>query len=302
MLRLALEWLTWPLCVVAHATPVIVTAYFAPQLVPQIASATTILLALVLMGVEQVAPHREDWSMRDDREIWRDIGHSLLYAALAVNMSRLLFLVVLARAVSAAGLADLFGVWPRRSPIWVQVLIVVIVGDLLEYVYHRLCHTYPWLWRLHAIHHTPMRLHTLKGARHHGLYALGRGAAVWLPLLVVGAPAQLVFWQFIAETITGLVAHANVRFRIPGFVHRLAVTPDFHRIHHAADPRLGNTNFGVVFSFWDIAFGTHADPLRVSVGEAGIRDDPIPRRFLDELKSPLTYDALVERRRSTPEA
>src|SRR5262249_36852083 len=153
-----------------------------------------------------------------------------------------------------------------------QILIVVIVGDLLEYAYHRASHAVPWLWRLHAIHHTPVRLHTLKGARHHGLYALGRGLAVWLPLLVLGAPASLVFWQFIAVTITGLVAHANVRFRIPAFVHRVVVTPAFHRIHHAAEPRLGNANLGAVFAFWDIALGTHADPRRVSVAEVGIED------------------------------
>jgi len=300
MLTLVLEWLLWPLCLVAHATPVIVTASLAPRMVPQIASATTIVLALALVGIEQFAPHRDDWSIRNDRELWRDIGHSVLYAALAVNLSRLLFLVVLARAVSAAGVSNALGLWPDRSPLWLQIILVVIIGDLFEYFYHRLCHRYTWLWRLHAIHHTPTRLHTLKGARHHSLYALARGIVVWLPLLVLGAPAQLVFWQFIAETITGLVAHSNIRFRIPTFVHRFAVTPQFHRIHHAAEPRLGNSNFGVVFSFWDILFGTHEDPVRVSVAETGIEHDPIPRRFLEELKSPLTYAALVQRRRKAP--
>src|SRR4030095_15695687 len=103
------------------------------------------------------------------------------------------------------------------------------------------------LWRLHAIHHTSVRLNTLKGARHHFLYAFGRGVAVWLPLLVIGAPAELVYGQFIAVTITGLVGHANIRFRIPSFMHRLVVTPEFHRLHHAADPTIGNSNFGTVF-------------------------------------------------------
>jgi sterol desaturase/sphingolipid hydroxylase (fatty acid hydroxylase superfamily) len=58
-------------------------------------------------------------------------------------------------------------------------------------------------------------------------------------------------------------------------------------LHHAAAPRLGNSNFGAVFPFWDIMFGTHADPLEVSLGAAGIEGDPIPRRFLEELKWPL---------------
>jgi sterol desaturase/sphingolipid hydroxylase (fatty acid hydroxylase superfamily) len=101
-------------------------------------------------------------------------------------------------------------------------------------------------------------------------------------LLVLGVPAALVFWQFVAATITGLVGHANIRCRIPAFLHRLAVTPEFYCTHHAADSQLGNSNYGVVFPFWDMAFGTHADPL--------------PRQFVEELKSPITYGKLVAHR------
>jgi sterol desaturase/sphingolipid hydroxylase (fatty acid hydroxylase superfamily) len=212
------------------------------------------------LAIEQALLYRADWSIRGDSEIWRDVGHTLVYAALAVNASRVLFLGVLASALSALGLADLFGLWPTASPVWLQIGIVIVLGDALEYVDHRLCHTFPILWRLHAIHHTPVRLHTLKGGRHHFLSAFGRGVVVWLPLLVLGAPAALVFWQFVAETITGLVGHANIRFRIPAFIHRLAVTPEFHRIHHAADPKLGNSNYGVVFPCWRCS-SAHRTPL-----------------------------------------
>ena len=78
-------------------------------------------------------------------------------------------------------------------------------------------------------------------------------------------------------------------------MHRVLVTPEFHRIHHAADPCLGNANFGVVFSVWDMAFGTYSDPLCTVVADAGIRHDPIPRRFIEELKSPFTYHRLEQR-------
>jgi sterol desaturase/sphingolipid hydroxylase (fatty acid hydroxylase superfamily) len=59
-------------------------------------------------------------------------------------------------------------------------------------------------------------------------------------------------------------------------------------VHHSADPRLGNANFGAVFPIWDMLFGTHVDPLKVEVGDAGIRNDPVPRDFMQELKWPLT--------------
>ena len=297
MMKTLFQWSVWPLRLAANTTPVVAAAMFAPQVLPQVAAATTVLLIFVLLAIEQLLPYRADWSVRGDTEIWRDVGHTVVYAALAVNASHLFFLVVLVGVISSLGLADLFGIWPRESPVWLQIVIVIVLGDALEYCYHRLCHTYPVLWRLHVIHHTPVRMHTLKGGRHHFLYAFGRGVVVWLPFLVLGAPAELVYWQFVAETITGLVGHANIGFRIPRFMHRLAVTPEFHRLHHSADPNLGNSNFGVVLPVWDIAFGTHADPLKVAVAGAGIQDDPIPRRFFEELKSPVTYGQLVARRR-----
>ena len=287
MMKRIVEAAIWPLCLVAHTAPVVATAILAPHAVSQIAAATTVALLLVLLAIERAVPHRADWSTRGDSEVWRDVGHTLVYAV-AMNSARLLFLVVAARGVAALGLADPLGLWPTWSPPWLQIAIVIVIGDAFEYLYHRLAHTTA-LWRVHAIHHTPVRMNVLKGARHHALYAFGRGLLVWLPLMFLGAPAPLIYWQFIAETITGLVGHANVRCRIAAFVHDVVVTPEYHRLHHARDPRLGNSNFAVVLPFWDMLFGTHADPRTHREQSAGIPDDPIPKRFLAELTSPVTY-------------
>jgi sterol desaturase/sphingolipid hydroxylase (fatty acid hydroxylase superfamily) len=284
----ACQWLIWPVCLAAHSGPIIVTASLVPHVLSPIAALATATLTLILLVVEDVLPHRADWSLRGDEDIWRDLGHALAYAGLAMNTSRMLFLAVLPAAMSPLHLTNVFGLWPHTGPLWVQITLVIVLGDMLEYAFHRLSHVIALLWRLHAIHHTPVRLHALKAARHHAGYAVARGVFVWVPLLILGAPAALIVWQFIAETITGLVAHANIEFRIPAFAHRLAVTPEFHRVHHSADPRLGNANFGAVFPIWDMLFGTHVDPLKVEVGDAGIRNDPVPRDFMQELKWPLT--------------
>jgi ornithine lipid hydroxylase len=295
-LKRACQWLIWPVCLAAHSAPIVVAAAVAPQVLSPIAALATATLTLMLLVVEDVLPHRTDWSLRGDKDMWRDLGHALAYAGLAVNTSRMLFLAVLPAAMSPLHVTNVFGLWPHTRPLSVQVVLVIVLGDGLEYFYHRLSHTSAFLWRLHAIHHTPVRLHALKGARHHAGYAVGRGVFVWVPLLILGAPADLIVWQFLAETITGLVAHANIAFRIPGFAHRLAVTPEFHRVHHSADPRLGNANFGAVFPIWDIVFGTHVDPLKVEVDDAGIRNDPLPRDFMQEISWPLTpYKSLVGR-------
>src|SRR5512134_3432938 len=97
-----------------------------PQALSQVAAATTVLLSCVLLAIEQLLPYRADWSVRGDSEIWRDIGHAVVYAALAVNAAHLLFLVVLAGGLTSLGLADFFGLWPGESPVWLQITIVIV--------------------------------------------------------------------------------------------------------------------------------------------------------------------------------
>lgn len=295
MLRKAAEAIAWPLIVVIHVVPIVWAVVFAPALVPQVVSGVTLLLMVVLVGVEQLLPFRADWSVRGDPQVWRDIAHTATYA-IAINASRALFLVVLAGAMGQVGLHGLIGLWPTEAPVWLQIGLAIVLGDGLEYAYHRLCHKSALMWRLHAIHHTPTRIHVLKGGRHHFLYAFGRGCIVWAPLLLLGAPGEVVFWQYIAEVITGLVGHANIRFRLPSVMHRLLTTPEVHRIHHELDPGPGNTNFAVVLPLWDMLFGTYSHPDWVQVRAAGISNDPIPHRFAAELMSPFTYARLQRTR------
>lgn len=285
----------WPFCIVANTAPIVATAVWFPQFLSAVSAGITVLLLLLLVHAEEGIPYRSDWSTRGDPELWRDMGHTLAYAGFAVNATRVLFLGALAGALGRLGLLNLFQVWPTRGPRWLQVVVIIVIGDLFEYAYHRLSHVHPWLWRIHAIHHTPVRLSVVKGARHHFLYALGRGTMVWLPLLLVGAPASLVYWQFIVVTVAGLPAHANVNFWLPGWLHRLAVTPEYHRIHHSVDLPLCNSNFAIVFPFWDMVFGTHSDPVLVRMGEAGLQGDEHPTGLVQEMKGPFISVATVSR-------
>jgi len=291
-----LAWSLWPLGLAVQTSVVVVAGWSDPRSVVPAMGLTSIALILILVGLEHVLPYRSDWAIRGDRELWRDIGHAVLYTAIGGNVAQLVFLYDFASVLARFGRTRGLGLWPVHSPVGVQVLMVVFVGDMLEYWYHRLAHTVPWLWLLHAVHHTPVRLHTLKGARHHVCYFLGRGLLVWVPLLLVGVPPGLVVWQFVAVVLTGTLAHANIAFRLPACLHRIFVTPEFHRLHHAMDAKQGNSNYATVFPIWDMLFGTHTDPMVAEAHDMGIDHDPIPRQFLSELLSPITWYHLVRKR------
>ncbi len=284
----ALAWSSWPLGLSLQVAVVVVAAWSDPDSVGRAMGATTVACLLVLLALEQILPYRQDWSIRGDREVWRDLGHAVLYTTLGGNVAQLAFLHFLPSFLARVGFAGGLGLWPARSPLLLQLGAAIVLGDLLEYWYHRLAHTVPWLWAVHAIHHTPTRLSALKGPRHHVAYFLGRGLLVWTPMLVIGVPPRLITWQFVAEVLVGSLAHANIAFRIPAVAHRLVVTPDVHRIHHSIDAHEGNSNYSTVFPIWDLLFESYTDPRRGEAREMGIKQDPIPRRFLSELLSPAT--------------
>jgi sterol desaturase/sphingolipid hydroxylase (fatty acid hydroxylase superfamily) len=59
-----------------------------------------------------------------------------------------------------------------------------------------------------------------------------------------------------------LFAHANFDVKL-GFLEKVVTTPQYHRVHHAVDMKLGHMNLAVVLPIWDILFGTYIDPRSV---------------------------------------
>jgi sterol desaturase/sphingolipid hydroxylase (fatty acid hydroxylase superfamily) len=290
-------WTLWPLLIATWVGVAIAFGRSAPaDLLGAFLGLASLTLIVVLIGLEFLLPFRRDWSLRGDREAWRDAGHYLLYSQIGGTTTNLLFVFGASAMMSRLGLEGGLGVWPTESPVWFQIVLVIVLGDGLEYWTHRLSHSVPAIWPLHAIHHSPVRLSTVKAGRHHVLYFWLRGAIAWLPLMVLGAPAQIILWQVVALGTTGILSHANVDFRLPRWVHRVLVTPHYHRIHHSIDTRQGNSNFAVVMPIWDILFGTFVDPTKTPTPDVGMKDDPIPRSFWRELLVPFTWRRLVRAR------
>src|SRR5262245_54990616 len=207
MLSRVLPWVLWPSIFVAYLTVMTFVATYDAALDRWLAL-TTLTLIVVLIGLEELLPYRRDWSIRGDKEKWRDIGHFLLYTNVGATLAQIVFIAGSAALFSRMGLDGGLGLWPATAPFVVQLVLVIALGDLLEYWTHRLTHNVRWLWSLHAIHHSPERLSTVKAGRHHMVYFLARGLVAWFPLLVLGAPRDLILWQVAALGATGVVAHA----------------------------------------------------------------------------------------------
>jgi sterol desaturase/sphingolipid hydroxylase (fatty acid hydroxylase superfamily) len=237
-------------------------------------------------------PCADAW--RDPRA-GQDILHSLVGQGFGNQLGNALAAGALALGAGWAGGQLGAGLWPARWPLAAQVLLGVFVADGFEYARHRAEHAWGWLWPVHALHHSVDRMNVLKSGRGHFLDMVLRHVLVFLPLAAVGAPAEILLAYVAAVIVLGPIGHSNVDVRLPAWLHRVLMTPQVHRIHHARAPELAFSNYANVFPLWDILFGTFQDPARVAPDDFGVEGDTMPASLWGQLAAPFAWRRLVRR-------
>ncbi len=283
----------WPVFVIGSTVAYAVgfASGWGSLTVPSVPAATVTLLLLVELAIP-ADPNR--FAYRDP-QVLHDIGHSLIGQAIGSEIGRVLFL--LGAGVVAGMISEAWGgnLWPATWPFALQAFLLVVIADGLDYWRHRAQHTLPWLWPIHALHHNTHQLNALKSGRTHLLDMTFRSLVVYAPLIAIGVPADVLLWYPAAVAILGPIGHSNIDIRLPSFLHRIVLTPQEHRIHHAGDLKLGNSNFANVFPFWDILGGTFAHPDEHPAPTFGTPGDPMPTSFLGQLLAPFVWSRLVQR-------
>jgi sterol desaturase/sphingolipid hydroxylase (fatty acid hydroxylase superfamily) len=175
------------------------------------------------------------------------------------------------------------GVGDRTLRTALEVGVGLVIFELVGYAYHRLAHAVPWLWRLHAVHHSSERMDWLASFRQHPLEIVLMTLAQNAALVLLGVPLGAHALVLLALRLNTVFVHADLelpRGRAMKWLSGLLATPAFHHRHHQRDgaPR----NFSSMFPWIDRLFGTHdAAPA----GPVGL-STPTPRSFLGLLVLP----------------
>lgn len=163
-------------------------------------------------------------------------------------------------------------------PHWVEVLVGFLLLDLSFYYWHILNHKVPWLWRFHNVHHIDPVLDVSTGFRFHFGEVL---LSTLFRVAQVGATgvsfATFAIYELVFQAGT-LFHHSNLRLpiRLERWMTRLVVTPRMHGIHHSQVRSEANSNFGVVFPWWDRLHRTLGLNIPQSQIEIGIPGYTLP--------------------------
>jgi sterol desaturase/sphingolipid hydroxylase (fatty acid hydroxylase superfamily) len=163
-----------------------------------------------------------------------------------------------------------------QMPGWLRFLAAILLVDFLYWLQHYLHHRIPFLWKLHALHHSQTELNFFTDFRYHVLEYLARHTVLIIPLLILKIDPPVIASVAIVQRWYSRFYHGNIRTNL-GALRFLLVTPQSHRIHHSIYPQHANRNFGAIFSIWDYLFGT-ASHDHQSYPATGIIDNEFPHR------------------------
>lgn len=139
------------------------------------------------------------------------------------------------------------------SPLWAMSIIAFLILDYGNYLWHILNHKIPFLWRFHLVHHTDIDMDITTAFRFHFGELIGsvffRGGVT---LLSGASPVLVLVYEIIFEAATQF-HHSNWKLPLAfeQILNKLIVTPRMHGLHHSVVKQETDSNYSVIFSFWD---------------------------------------------------
>ena len=262
---------------------------------------------------------------------WRDIREAIFPAAVyknpTVRFDMSIFLLQLLLVTPAAGYvgslytADRFAkilagahAAQAASPSLIHTLIATIVqvfaaeilGTFGAFIFHYAGHKTALFWSLHKVHHSAEALSPFTVARGHPLDTLlGESVSFVWRTLVVGEALYLTGGHFtpaaltiitimaIASLIQGALNHSHVPLSY-GWINRIWVGPTFHHLHHSAELKHRDRNFGGGVPVWDWLFGTMYLPAPGETYGLGLNDHEVGERNPHNTFKGYLLDPMVE--------
>ncbi len=166
--------------------------------------------------------------------------------------------------------------WPAS----LEIFLCLVLLDLAIYWQHRFFHVFPWLWRMHRVHHSDVEFDACLGIRFHPFeIVLSKAYKLGLIALIGPSVIAVVVYESLLLGFS-IMTHGNIRLplKLDAIVRVVFVTPDFHRVHHSVHRDETNSNYGNILSLWDRLFASYqAQPrdghLTMNIGLSEFRSN-----------------------------
>jgi len=220
------------------------------------------------------------------RPEWQEDMFYYLISSMLVQMLTFVTMAPANFVNSTFGLDDI-RMHITNLPFFVQVFMIMVATDFVQYWVHRAFHSIPFLWRFHAIHHSTKRLDWLAGARMHFIEIAILRSLTALPMFTLGFKPEAIQAYLLVVYFYSSFIHSNIGWKLD-FVERFLVTPRFHHWHHGSDREAIDINYASHFPLFDWLFGTHHLPDEKWPDSYGVVGDSVPKGYWRQFLFPFS--------------
>jgi sterol desaturase/sphingolipid hydroxylase (fatty acid hydroxylase superfamily) len=203
-----------------------------------------------------------------------------IHGRLVTNLTLIIFNLCIGVAINVVLLGGAlylsergWGLLPLLNVTGVAAAIIsIVVLDFAAYAAHVSLHKFPFLWKVHLVHHSDVTVDATTSYRHHPIEPVYRLGVTAIIAWSLGVPLVALALYRTMSAINAIFEHANLR--IPQLLDRLLiwfwVTPDMHKVHHSNVRSQTDSNYANLFSFYDRIFRTFTPTSVVPALDYGI--------------------------------
>lgn len=246
-----------------------------------------LFMGFLFVPLERLFPRKHDQVLL--REEWREDLFYYFVSSLFVQVLTFLTLAP-SRFVTSHGDLSTMQAFFGGLPWLLQLLLIMLFTDVVQYWVHRAFHRIPALWRFHAVHHSAKSLDWIAGARMHFVEIVVLRGLTATPMFVLGFDESAIQAYILIVYVYSAFIHANVSGSF-GWLEKVFVVPRFHHWHHGEEREAIDVNFAIHFPIIDRLFGTHHMPEGRWPKGYGIQGHPVPKGYWRQFLYPFRRDA-----------
>jgi sterol desaturase/sphingolipid hydroxylase (fatty acid hydroxylase superfamily) len=249
--------------------------------------------SIVIWLLEIMFPWRKNQPLvRQD--FWIDAFYLLwnyfLFSLIAYNALSSVFVEFFKDFLGLFGIHNLVAIQVGNLPGWLQLVLIFVLRDFMQWNIHRLLHNVPWMWEFHKVHHSVEEMGFAALLRYHFMENIIYRSLEYLPLAMIGFGIQDFFIVHIFTLVTGQLGHANLFISL-GPLKYFFNGPQMHLWHHAKNfpaSHPNGFNYGITLSVWDYLFKTNYYPYDDKDLPVGLpeEDADFPRDFMGQIVHP----------------
>jgi sterol desaturase/sphingolipid hydroxylase (fatty acid hydroxylase superfamily) len=183
------------------------------------------------------------------------------------------------------------------APMWVQIPLVFLLAEWMNWMLHWAKHENGYLWRFHCQHHKEDQYSVWLVTHTYAPEMVLSGTLIAATVLGCGLSKFALDVYLLFYSIVNLYQHSALPHSL-GWLDKIIVNPAYHRQHHAGE----RVNFGSTLTIWDFVLFTIKWPSsrRDAVNPPPIDQTPEPFGFVDEMLYPLSPSRWIETRELAP--